>query len=645
MTPTKIWGLGGMQEIGKSTLAIEHNNKIFILDSGIKFHDSFTTGIKGSIPDYTYLNENQEKVQGLFITHGHEDHIGGVPYLVQQVDVKRIFAPRIAIQYLKLKFTDLKIKVNVEFIELERDSRFVFDDVVVDVWTAQHSIPDAFGIRITTPNGSIMCTGDFRFDYTPIGNLTDFSKLEKIGQEGLDILLSDSTNAMRPNHSPSEKDILKDIETHMKNAKKKIIITAFASNLTRIKAIIELGAKMNKKVVAFGRSMVQGIQIGRRLGYIDAPDEIFIDKKHISKYDENELLILTTGSQGEEMAGLAKMSYSKHPQVTIKHGDVIIFSSSPIPGNRSRIELLVNRLYKLGAIIKENGTDGYLHTSGHAYKDEHKTIFKITKPKYFMPYHGEYRMSVVHGHTATECGVPQENVVIAKLGEVFELVNHELRLSDERIYTGPVFIDGEVVSKVNTSILKERMELASNGFVHVIIAINKEKNIILGRPRIVSRGAFYVKNSTELLEETKRLVHSAILYTIRNKEEWTVPELKQLIKDRLEPFFYKEKRRNVVVIPTILMVDSTKKIMNKKEQKADKVDAATQKAKKTKRHVKKINDKKENVVTKNKVENKETNTNTQPKRRKTAPKNSKPKNSNNKNKTSKKEETQTTQSS
>ncbi|QJG66763.1 ribonuclease J [Mycoplasma phocoenae] len=560
MKPTKLWGMGGMQEIGKSTLGIEHNDKIFVLDCGIKFMDAFTTGIKGSIPDFEYLKQNTSKVQGVFITHGHEDHIGGVPYLVQQVDVKRVYAPRIAIQYLKLKFADLKIKNDIEFFELEKDSKFVFDDVVVDVWTAQHSIPDAFGIRFTTPNGSIMCTGDFRFDYTPIGNLTDFTKLEQMGKEGLDILLSDSTNAMRPNHSPSEKDILSDIESIMLNAKRKIIVTAFASNLTRIKAIIELGAKLNKKVVAFGRSMTQGIQIGRRLGYIDAPDEIFIDKKHVKKFDENELLILTTGSQGEELAGLAKMSFGKHPQIEIKKDDVIIFSSSPIPGNRSKIELLVNRLYKLGAIIKENGVDGYLHTSGHAYKDEHITIFNKTKPKYFMPYHGEYRMSVVHGHTATECGVPKENIIIAKLGEVYELKNHKVTLSNEKIHVGPVFIDGEIVSKINSNIIKERTELGTNGFVHVIIAINKQKKIIHGRPRIVSRGAFYVKNSTELLDETKRLVHSAVLYTIRNKDNWTIPELKQLIKDRLEPYFYKEKRRNVVVLSTILLVnENTKK--------------------------------------------------------------------------------------
>ncbi|WP_203276614.1 ribonuclease J [Metamycoplasma hominis] len=557
MSPTKIFGLGGMQEIGKSTLVIQYENHIFIIDTGIKFCDSYVTGVNGSIPDFTFLAENQDKIEGLFITHGHEDHIGGVPYLVQQVDVKKIFAPRIAIQYLKLKFEDMKIKRNIEFIETEKDAVWNFGPCQVDFWTAQHSIPDAFGIRIKTPNGSLMMTGDFRFDYTPIGNFTDFNKLKQIGDEGLDVLFSDSTNAMRPNHSPSESDILKDIKKYMLEAEKKIIVTAFASNLTRIKAIIELGASLNKKVVAFGRSMVDGIDIGRRLGYINVPDEVFIDKKSLSKFGDNELLILTTGSQGEELAGLAKMSWGKHPNITIKPKDTIIFSSSPIPGNRSKIELLVNRLYKLGAIIRENGVDGYLHTSGHAYKDEHRKIFELTRPKYFMPYHGEYRMSVVHGYTAIESGVDAKNILIARLGDVYYLENHQVHLSNEKVYFGPVFIDGNILSKTNSQIIKERSELGQNGFMHVVLAINKEKNLIIGKPRIVSRGAFYVKNSLHLIEEAKRLVHGAILYTIKNSNDWTVPQLKQLIIDRLAPFFYKNKRRDVVIIPTILFTNHT----------------------------------------------------------------------------------------
>ncbi|MBN4089303.1 ribonuclease J [Mycoplasma enhydrae] len=586
MKPTKIFGLGGMQEIGKSTLIIEYDKHIFIIDTGIKFCDTFVTGINGSIPDFSYLAENQDKIEGLFITHGHEDHIGGVPYLVQQVDIKRIYAPRIAIQYLKLKFADMKIKTNVEFIEIHKDLVVNFDDCSVDWWTAQHSIPDAFGVRVKTPNGSLMMTGDFRFDYTPIGNLTDFSKLKQMGDEGLDVLFSDSTNSMRPNHSPSESDILKDIKKYMLEAERKIIVTAFASNLTRIKAIIELGATLGKKVIPFGRSMVDNVDIGRRLGYINAPDEVFIDKKNMSKYNENELLILTTGSQGEEMAGLAKMSFGKHPNVTIKPKDTIIFSSSPIPGNRSKCELLVNRLYKLGAIIRENGVDGYLHTSGHAYKDEHLKIFELTRPKYFIPYHGEYRMSVVHGYTAIESGLEPNNVIVANLGDVYYLQNHKISLAEEKVYFGPVFIDGNVLSKTNSQIMKERMELGQNGFINVIVAINKEKKIILGKPRIISRGAFFVKNSLHLVEEAKRLVHGAILYTIKNEKEWTIPQLKQLIIDRLDPFFYKNKRRNIVILPTILLTNEiNKESKNNSETKKDdkKLKTRTKSIKQTKR--------------------------------------------------------------
>ncbi|MCV3753487.1 ribonuclease J [Mycoplasma enhydrae] len=586
MKPTKIFGLGGMQEIGKSTLIIEYDKHIFIIDTGIKFCDTFVTGISGSIPDFSYLAENQDKIEGLFITHGHEDHIGGVPYLVQQVDIKRIYAPRIAIQYLKLKFADMKIKTNVEFIEIHKDLVVNFDDCSVDWWTAQHSIPDAFGVRVKTPNGSLMMTGDFRFDYTPIGNLTDFSKLKQMGDEGLDVLFSDSTNSMRPNHSPSESDILKDIKKYMLEAERKIIVTAFASNLTRIKAIIELGATLGKKVIPFGRSMVDNVDIGRRLGYINAPDEVFIDKKNMSKYNENELLILTTGSQGEEMAGLAKMSFGKHPNVTIKPKDTIIFSSSPIPGNRSKCELLVNRLYKLGAIIRENGVDGYLHTSGHAYKDEHLKIFELTRPKYFIPYHGEYRMSVVHGYTAIESGLEPNNVIVANLGDVYYLQNHKISLAEEKVYFGPVFIDGNILSKTNSQIMKERMELGQNGFINVIVAINKEKKIILGKPRIISRGAFFVKNSLHLVEEAKRLVHGAILYTIKNEKEWTIPQLKQLIIDRLDPFFYKNKRRNIVILPTILLTNEiNKESKNNSETKKDdkKLKTRTKSIKQTKR--------------------------------------------------------------
>lgn len=553
--PTKFFGLGGMQEIGKSTLVIEHASDIVIIDSGVKFADIFTTGVKGMIPDYSYLQKNQNKIKGLFITHGHEDHIGGIVYLIQQVHIKTIFAPRIAIQYLRARMDEFGLKIKIKFIEIEKDAVHTFDHLSVDFWTAQHSIPDAFGIRVSSKNGSLMLTGDFRFDYTPIGNYTDFSKLKQIGNENLTALFSDSTNAMRPSHSPSEKDILKDIEYHIKNATKKVIITAFASNLTRIKAIIDLGIKLDKKIVTFGRSMINGVKIGRKIGYINSPDNIFIDKKNISKYDPNEILILTTGSQGEQLAALDKMSYNKHPHVKIGNKDVIIFSSSPIPGNRIKIELLINRLYKLNAIIKENGSDGYLHTSGHAYKEEHEKIFELTKPKYFFPYHGEYRMCLAHKQTAIESGIKATNVIIPDLGEVYEMVNQKITKSKEVITTGPVYIDGYVVSTANSQILKEREELRENGFVFILTAIDKKTNSIIGRSKVISRGAFFAKSSKNLLNEIRRLVHGAILFTIKNESKWDIPQLKQLIKNRLTTFFYKEKRKKPVILSSFLFVD------------------------------------------------------------------------------------------
>ncbi|MBZ4203345.1 ribonuclease J [Mycoplasma tauri] len=557
MTPTRLIPIGGVQEIGKSTLIIEHNNQIVIIDAGIKFADTATTGIKGIIPDYKYLVDRKNQIEGLFITHGHEDHIGGVVYLAKQVHLKKIFAPRIAIQYLKLKFEEHKITHKVEFIEMEKNAEYTFGkDIKVDFWSAQHSIPDAFGIRVKTPNGSLMCTGDFRFDYNPIGEIyTDFTKLDLIGKQGLTVLFSDSTNAMRPFHSPSENDILVDIEKHMRSATRKTIITAFASNLTRVKAIIDLAVKLKKKVVCFGRSMVQGVKIGRKLGYIKAPANIFVEKKEAAKVPDNELLILTTGSQGEQLAALSRMSYGKHASVKIEKGDMIIFSSNPIPGNRMVVELLINRLAKLGAIIKENGPDGYLHTSGHAYMSEHDKIFQLTKPKFFLPYHGEYRMCMTHGESAVRNGVDPKNIYIPENGQVFNMINNTIIPTNEKIEYGPIYIDGISTFSVNGAVLKERNLLASSGFVNIVMTINKNKNEILGRAQLISRGSFYVKTSLPLVEEAKRIAHGAVLYHIRNKENWNVTELKQLVIDRLEALFYKEKRRRPIIIPVFLFTD------------------------------------------------------------------------------------------
>ncbi|WP_027334150.1 ribonuclease J [Mycoplasma elephantis] len=560
MQPTKIMALGGVQEIGKATLLLEQDNQIILVDAGIKFADMFSTGVKGIIPDYSYLNQEGKIQLGIIITHGHEDHIGGVVYALKTTKIDTVIAPEIAIAYLKLKIKEHDIRRKITFIKLEKTTNLQIGPFTIDTWTAQHSIPDAFGVRIKTINGSVMCTGDFRFDYRPIGNLTDFTKLKQMGDEGLTVLLSDSTNAMRPFHSPSESDILFDIEKYMRQAKKKIIITAFASNLTRIKAIIDLAVKLKKKICVFGRSMVNGIEIGRKLKHIDSPDSIFVNKKNINKYDDNELIIITTGSQGEELAALARMSNNKHPYVQIKNGDLIIFSSSPIPGNRMKIEILVNKLYKLGAIIKENGVDGYLHTSGHAYREEHDKIFQLTRPKYFLPYHGEYRMSVVHGQSAIENGVKKENVMIPKLGVPFYMENEVVTESNEHINVGPIYIDGNSALESDSKVLAERDQLATNGFVNIILTIDKKNNNIVGKPRLISRGTFYAKNNIDIVEETKRIAHGAVLYTIKTKENLNVIDLKNLISNRLEAYFYKQKRRHPIIVPVILFINDDNNI-------------------------------------------------------------------------------------
>ncbi len=562
---TRFFGLGGFQEIGKSTAVIEHDDQIFIVDAGIQFANGSLTGVKGIIPDYQYLIDNEDKIQGLFLTHGHEDHMGGIAYLIQNCNIKKIIAPSVGISYIKFKLDERKIKTNIEWIEIDKNLELTFGDMKVDFWSAQHSIPDAFGIRFSNRNGSMFFTGDFRIDYTPIGSYPDFTKLEKIGQEDLTVLFSDSTNAMRPYHSPSEKDILKAIREYMEQAPKKIIITAFASNMSRISAIIKIAQEMNKKVVAFGRSMVNGINIARQLGYIDVDDSIFIDKKHVSKYDDNELLILTTGSQGEALAGLAKMAEGKHPQITIKHNDLIIFSSSPIPGNRIKIELLINDLYKLGANIKENRIDGYLHTSGHAYQEEHKKIFELTKPTYFFPYHGEFRMSVVHGLTAEKAGVDPNNVIIASHGEVYEMIDRKIFKTNEKIVSNPIYIDGEIASAKNTKLINEREQLGENGFVYISLLIDKEKADIVGRTKIITRGTLYVKSSTDIISDIRRIVHGLVLFTIKNSDDWTSSKLKKHIQERVKSYFYKTKRRSPYVCISIQYLDDLKFITISKE--------------------------------------------------------------------------------
>ena len=549
---TKFFALGGMMEIGKTTLVVEHDDEIVIIDAGIKFTNSMETGVEGIIPDYSYLKENEKKIKGLFITHGHEDHIGGIPYLIQKVKIETIYAPKLAIAYLKYKLKDKRVTVPVKFVEIEKDSVFKFNHLSVDFWTSQHSIPDSFGIRVKTPNGNIFDTGDFRFDYTPIGNLTDFAKLEEMAEEGIDIMISDSTNSMSADHSPTEQKILGDIEKLVKEAEGKVIFTTFASNVNRVKVALDLAVKYKRKVIPFGRSMVNAIKITTELGTLEIPQGVIIDKRDISKYKDNELLIIATGSQGEELAALSRMSTGKHMQVKLRNKDVVIFSASPIPGNRMKIESLVNNLYKVGAEIKENNIDGMLHTSGHAYHGEHMEIFKRGKPKNFVPYHGAYRQSAVHGMTAVEGGVKKENVFLIENGEILLLDKGKVTRSDETIDPGPIYIDGQNATADTAVAIGQRAKLGENGFINFVFVLDSKNNNIIGRSRMISRGALFINDSRDLMNEVQKLAHGAALYVIKNKKDWTKNDIKLAVKKRVEPFFYREKRRRPVLVVSLL---------------------------------------------------------------------------------------------
>lgn len=569
MQSTKFFALGGMQEIGKTTMVVEHDDEIAIIDAGIKFTNSMETGVDGIIPDYSYLKENQDKITGIFITHGHEDHIGGIPYLISQVKIPKIHAPLFAIELIKERLKDKKIKTNVQFEEITKDSVFKFKHLQVDFWTSQHSIPDSFGIRVKTPNGNIMDTGDFRFDYTPIGNLTDFTKLEEWAKEGIDIMISDSTNSMSLDHSPTEKNILIDIEKVIQETNGKVIFTTFASNMNRVKAVIDLAVKHKRRVCAFGRSMIKVIDIAKRMKFIEVPESTFVDKRDISSLDDKEVLILSTGSQGEEMANLSRVAQGKQNWVTLKNTDVIIFSSSAIPGNHMKIELLINQLTKLGADIKENKIDGIFHTSGHAYKEEHEKIFSVVKPKYFVPYHGAYRQSAVHGYTAVEQNVGKDNIFIIANGDVLELKDHVVTKSKEFIDPGPIYIDSGVATRATSEVINTREQLGSNGFINIVVTIDKKKNEIIGRTRVISRGALYVRESTDVIQEIQKMSHGAILYTIKNNPQWTKNDIKDIVSKRVQPYFYKLKRRNPIIVTTIMELNREKQLTNiKKNEKS-----------------------------------------------------------------------------
>ncbi|WP_338967351.1 ribonuclease J [Spiroplasma endosymbiont of Lonchoptera lutea] len=553
---TKVFALGGLEEVGKNTYCIEHDDEIIIIDAGVKFPEGILLGIDAIIPDYTYLKENAKKVKAIFITHGHEDHIGGIPYLLKEIDIPFIYAPRLAAALIRERLKEFNIGQKTKIIEIDGSNedqnkmKGLLKNFQLKYFAVNHSIPDAFGIAINTPNGKVVTTGDYKFDWTPLGHKADLEEMAKMGQTGVTLFLSDSTNSEIEGYTMTETKIIKNISDYFLKAKGRILISTFASNVHRIQQIIEVAQKYNRKILIFGRSLERIIKIIREMGHLKISDKQFIKPQETNQYHKDEILIICTGSQGEPMAALSRISTGTHKAISIIPGDTVIFSSSPIPGNQASVEMVVNRLSRLGANVLENSSFNSLHTSGHASQEEQKLMLTLIKPTYFMPMHGDYRMLKAHGQTAESVGVAKENIFICANGDQINLYKGKAILG-KRIEASAIYVDGKDTSGLTTKITRDRQILANDGLIAVVVSINSQTNELLCNPTIISRGSFYVKDSSALIAESINIVTKAIKKVLASNHP-TFGAIKKEIKETLSPYISKIKRRNPLIIPVIL---------------------------------------------------------------------------------------------
>lgn len=548
--PTKVFALGGLEEIGKNTYVIEYDDEIIIIDAGVKFPSSALLGISAVVPDYSYLKENQNKIKALFITHGHEDHIGGIPYLVKDVNIPIIYAPPLAAALIRDRLKENKLTDKTIVNDYQMDHHWSSANLKISYVALNHSIPDAFGILIETPNGNIFSTGDYKFDWSPLGHFSELNKLAAIGDCGIELLMADSTNAEVEGYTPGEKGIIDNIDKLFLKAPGRVFITTFASNVHRIQYIIESAKKYNRKIVILGRSLERIIKIIRQMGHLKISDKDFIKANDIDKYKNNELMILSTGSQGEPMAALSRIANGKHQQISIIPKDTVIFSSSPIPGNKADVERLVNRLTRIGAIVIENNSTLQIHTSGHASQEEQKLLFTLLKPHYFLPMHGEFRMLKKHVETAESVNLEKNHGFVLANGDQLELLGGKANIG-KRINAEAVYIDGKDTTIQTSNIIRERETLSKDGLMTVVISIDSQTSRLLSSPKIISRGSFYVRESANIIAESINIVTNCVLETL-NSPKPTFGAIKQAIKSSLSPYIFSTKHRNPLIIPVIL---------------------------------------------------------------------------------------------
>ncbi|WP_096199804.1 ribonuclease J [Bacillus sp. FJAT-45350] len=548
-----VFALGGLNEVGKNMYAIQYEDEIVLIDCGNKFPDETLLGIDLIIPDVSYLVENKEKVKALIVTHGHEDHIGGIPFLLKKINVP-VYATRFTLGLIELKLKEHKILRETELNEINSNSNVKLDQISLDFFKVTHSIPDCLGIVFNTPEGKVVHTGDFKFDLTPAQNEhSDIHKMAEIGKEGVLLLLSESTNAERPGSTPTEQIVGEHVLDAFMKADGKVILSTFASNISRVQQVVDAAIKTNRKLALLGRSMVNVVSVAIERGYLSVPEDMLIEQDQINEMAPEKVAVLCTGSQGEPMAALSRLSTGNFRGVEIVRGDTVILAAGPIPGNEKNVTKIVDNLFTIGAnVIYGSGSSSGMHVSGHGYQEDLKLMLTLMKPKYFVPIHGEYRMLHHHRMLAESVGVEEGNTFIMKNGDVVDIANGEARQT-RKIPTGNTYVDGIGADDVGDIVLRDRKQLSEDGMLVTVLTMGKRDMKLVSDPDTISRGFVYVKDSEELLKNVNNLIKSTVNnLEEENKKEWHM--IKKQIKRAVGQYIFKHTKKKPMILPIIIEI-------------------------------------------------------------------------------------------
>ncbi|WPC09213.1 ribonuclease J1 [Globicatella sp. PHS-GS-PNBC-21-1553] len=551
---TGIFALGGLGEVGKNMYGVQFQDEIILLDCGVMFPEDELLGIDYVIPDFQYILQNNHKVSALIISHGHEDHIGGVPYLLQQINVP-IYAGKLASALIRNKLQERGLLKDANITEIDENTVLRFRKTTVSFYLTTHSIPEAYGVVVKTPPGNIVFTGDYKFDFTPVGKPADLHRMARIGEEGVLVLLGDSTNAEIPTFTKSEKIVGQSIKNIIQGVQGRVIFATFASNVSRLQQVVEVAKETDRKIAVFGRSMESAIKTGRELGYIETDgQDLFVDGRNIDSVDGNKLIILCTGSQGEPMAALSRIANGTHRQISIQPEDTVIFSSSPIPGNTISVNRVINRLTELGANVI-HGKINNIHTSGHGGQQEQLLMLRLMKPKYFMPVHGEYRMQSIQAELAQETGIPKENCFILANGDMLAVTQNSARVAGN-FQAQDVYVDGSGIGDIGSIVLRDRHTLSEDGLIIVTATIDYQNHALISGPDIMSRGFIYMRESIDLINEMQNQLRSAINRGLNeNGAVVTEKMIRDVIFDTIYPLIHEKTERKPMVLPILLDIN------------------------------------------------------------------------------------------